>query len=96
MNRPRSGTVVTWRTRNARKTKKMESWCADFGLAPIYKRLRVGSLYENERRSLERKFKSMLTGKQDQYCIIVLCASCFKSFGAAYEIGEIETPYEIV
>jgi hypothetical protein len=96
MNRLRSGTVVTWRTRNARKTKRMETWCADFGLKPIHKGLHVGSLYESERRSLERKFTSLLTGKQDRYCIIVLCASCLKALDAAYETAEIETSYEIV
>lgn len=96
MNKLRSGTVVTWRTRNARKTKRMETWCADYGLKPIHKALHVGSLYENERRTLERKFKNLLTGKQDRYCLIVLCASCLKGFGAAYEIPEIEMPYEIV
>jgi hypothetical protein len=96
MNRLLSGTVVSWRTRNARKMKRMETWCADYGLKPIHKALHVGSLYESERRALERKFKSLLTGKHDQYCMIVLCAACLKSFGATYEIVEIAKPYELV
>ena len=96
MNRLLSGTVITWRTRNARKTKRMEAWCADYGLKQIHKTLHVGSLYESERRVLQRKFKSLLTGKQDRYCIIVLCAACLKGFGATYEIAEIAMPYELV
>ena len=96
MNRLLSGTVITWRTRNARKTKRMETWCADYGLKQIHKALHVGSLYENERIALNRKFKGLLIGKHDRYCIIVLCAACLKGFGASYEIIEIATPYEIV
>lgn len=96
MNRLLSGTVVSWRTRNARKTKKMETWCADYGLKVIHKALHVGALYENERRTLEWKFRGLLAGKHDRYSMIVLCASCLKSLNAANEITEIKTPYEIV
>lgn len=96
MNRLLFGTVITWRTRNARKTKRAETWCADYGLKPIHKALHVGSLYENERLALDRKLESLLAGKHDRYCILVLCASCLKGFSATYEIDDIETPYEIV
>ncbi len=96
MNRLLSGTVVTWRTKNMRKMKRAEAWCADYGLRPIHKGLHAGSLYENERIALERKLKNLLTGKHERYCILVLCASCLKSFGAAYEIAEIKRQYEIV
>jgi hypothetical protein len=67
-----------------------------YGLKQIHKTLHVGSLYENERRTLERKFNGLLIGKHDRYCIIVLCATCLKGFGATYEIAEIATSYEIV
>jgi hypothetical protein len=67
-----------------------------YGLVSIHKTPHIGSLYEDERRALERKFKSLLTGKHETYCIIVLCAACLKGVGMAYEIVKIERPYEIV
>ena len=96
MNRSLSGTIVSWRTRNARKTKRMEAWCADYGLKPIFKALHVGSLYESERRALDRKFKNLLTGRHDKNCILVLCASCLKNLGTTYEITKTIAQYEIV
>lgn len=96
MNRQLSGTVVSWRTRNARKMKRMEVWCADYGLKPIHKGLHAGSLYAKERLALERKCKGLLTGKQDRYCMLVLCAACLKNLDATYEITGTEMPYELV
>lgn len=96
MNRTHSGTMIAWRTHNARKTKRAETWCADYGLKPIYKALHIGSLYANERAALNRKLKSLLAGKRDSYVMLVLCISCLKGFNSTHEITNIETPYEIV
>lgn len=74
----------------------MEAWCADYGLAPIHKALHIGTLYESERCALERKFETLLTGKHDRYCMLVLCLSCLKNFNAKYELGVNNSHYEIV
>lgn len=95
MNRLCSGTLISWRTRNARKMKYMETWCADYGLKQIHKTFHVGSLYERERRSFEQKVKTLLSSKHDQYSMIVLCASCRKDLAVSHEIAETKTPYEI-
>jgi len=96
MNRKMSGTVISWRTRNIRKLRRAEIWCADYGLKQVHKALHVGTLYENERRALERKLKHLLNAKNDWYCILVFCAGCLSGVRAAHEIKEIKSQYEIV
>lgn len=96
MNRSLSGAVIAWRTRNTRKMKRAEAWCADYGLAPIHKALHVGSLYESERTALEKKFKNLLTGRYERYCVLTVCALCLRGFNAIHETSNINGPYEIV
>jgi len=74
----------------------MELWCADHGLKQVHKSLHVGFLRLSERRALEQKFKQLLIGKHDRYCVLALCGSCLKLFGSTYEIPEVGKPYEMV
>ncbi|MEN9413440.1 MAG: hypothetical protein RLZZ342_527 [Candidatus Parcubacteria bacterium] len=74
----------------------METWCADYGLKPVQKAFHVGALSERERRTLEHKFKRLLTGKLDRHCILVLCQSCTTGFDTEHDFIEITKPYEIV
>jgi hypothetical protein len=96
MNRLLSGAVIAWRTKDVRKMKRAEAWCADYGLKPIHKALHAGLLYKNERQTLDRKFKSLLNGKNDKYCILTLCASCLKDFDSTHVFLEKTATYEIV
>jgi hypothetical protein len=75
---------------------RIEKCCADYGLASIYKTLYTGTLYESEHQELEKKFRSILVGKRDEYCILFLCASCSKEFNITHKIYQKEIPYEIV
>ena len=75
---------------------RMETWCADYGLKPIHKALHMGALSALERRALEHKFKHLLNGKFDTYCILVLCRSCATGFDNKYEFVENTKPYELV
>ena len=76
--------------------RRAEIWCADYGLKQVHKAFHIGMLYENERRTLERKIKHLLNARNDRYCILVLCAGCSRGIPATHEINEIKSQYEIV
>jgi len=96
MHRQLSGVVVSWRTRNARKMRRVEVWCADYGLGPVHKGLSLGALYESERQAFERKLRTLLSGRNDRYHILVLCISCLQGAQAGDAISEIKMQYELV
>lgn len=96
MKREVSGAMLVWRTRNVRKMRLVEVWCADYGLKQILKTFHIGMLYDTERRALERKLRHLLSAKSDTYNILTMCVACLKSAQSEHGITENKKQYEIV
>ncbi len=91
--------VVSWQTRNWRRTRQAENWCKDFGLRPLHKKLYIGTLYREERVSLDSKLKTLFCGKTDSHYSFAMCASCTKDASIGHETLQAITgkpAYEIV
>jgi hypothetical protein len=91
--------VVSWQTRNWRRSRQAENWCRDFGLRPLHKKLYIGTLYRDERASLDSKLRALFCGKTDFYYSFSMCASCAKDANIGHEALQAiadKPAYEIV
>lgn len=100
MNDPLFTIVVSWQTRNWRKTSRAENWCKDYGLKALHKKLHIGTLYRKEQSVLDKKMKTLFSGKTDSYHSFSMCASCAKDATRGHEkvraIVDNRPTYEIL
>src|SRR3989344_2382314 len=72
-------TIVGWDSRNKKKGKKAEVWCANYGLKRLLKNLFIGKLYVRERKTLSMNLEKLFSNKTDEVLITTLCRDCHDS-----------------
>lgn len=99
MNRLLFTVIISWHTKNWRRAEQAERWCKDYGFIRLHKNLHSGKLYLGERGQLDKKMKTLFSGKLDRYCSFAMCASCAPNSIVNFTIHNppwLDSEYEIV
>lgn len=70
--------LITWESRNTRKLKKATTFCKDYGLAALSKKLFIGNINKDEMPEIQQKLSTLFTNPTDQLFIFMVCKSCLE------------------